>query len=60
MRSQLGKVRCRKSLGLIRSYLDEIFWIRGKGHIHTFLFPDGAIKAVIRFLYSHMKGKIAG
>lgn len=38
----------------------EIFRIRGKGHIRTFLFPDGAIEAAIRFLDRHVKGKIAG
>jgi acetyl esterase/lipase len=38
----------------------EIHWIRGKGHIRTFLFPDGAIEASIRFLDRHMKGQISG
>lgn len=33
----------------------EIHWIRGKGHIRTFLFPDGAIEAAIRFLDRHLK-----
>jgi acetyl esterase/lipase len=35
----------------------EIFWIRGKGHIRAFLFPDGAIEAAIRFLDRHVKGE---
>ncbi len=35
----------------------EIFWIRGKGHIRAFLFPDGAIEAAIRFLDRHLKNK---
>lgn len=34
----------------------EIFWIRGKGHIRAFLFPDGAIEAAIRFLDGYLKG----
>jgi acetyl esterase/lipase len=34
----------------------EIFWIRGKGHIGAFLFPDGAIEAAIRFLDRNLKG----
>lgn len=33
----------------------EIFWIRGKGHIRGFLFPDRAIEASIRFLDRHLK-----
>lgn len=32
----------------------EIHWIRGKGHIRAFLFPDGAIEAAIRFLDRHL------
>jgi acetyl esterase/lipase len=38
----------------------EIHWIRGKGHIRAFLFPDGAIESAIRFLDRHVKGKTAG
>jgi acetyl esterase/lipase len=34
----------------------EIYWIRGKGHIRAFLFPDGAIEAAIRFLDRNLKG----
>lgn len=32
----------------------EIYWIRGKGHIRAFLFPEGAIEAAIRFLDRHL------
>jgi len=32
----------------------EIHWIRNKGHIRAFLFPDGAIEAAIRFLNRHL------
>ena len=34
----------------------EIRWVRGKGHIRAFLFPDGAVEAAIRFLDGELKG----